>query len=183
MQSQGDPYLAPNTASRNRAARLLWGICYVMLFRVSPRPFHGWRSMLLRTFGARLGANCHFYPGARIWAPWNLECENVVAVADGATIYNPSPVRLGSHCVISQDAYLCGATHDYDNPAFPMISAPITIGDYAWICARATVCSGVSVGEGAVLGLGSVATRDLAAWSVYAGSPARLIKTRKKHER
>jgi putative colanic acid biosynthesis acetyltransferase WcaF len=178
-----DPYLLPNTASSNRIARALWGISYHLLFRFSPRPFHAWRRMLLRSFGARIGANSHIYPGARIWAPWNLECEDVVAVADDAVIYNPKTVRLGSHCVISQGAYLCGATHDYNDPAFPMTSAPITVGPYAWICARASVSAGVNVGEGAVLGLGSVATRDLAPWSVHAGVPARLIKSRNRNER
>jgi putative colanic acid biosynthesis acetyltransferase WcaF len=80
--------------------------------------------------------------------------------------------------IVSQQAYLCGATHDYRDPAFPMIWAPITIGRYAWICARATVQSGVTVGEGAVLGLGSVTARDLEPWTVYAGVPAQKIKAR-----
>jgi putative colanic acid biosynthesis acetyltransferase WcaF len=118
------------------------------------------------------------YAGARIWAPWNLICEDAVGIADGAVIYNPAPIRLGSHCVVSQDAYLCGATHDIDNPAFPMVSSPITVGAYAWICARAVVCAGVTVGEGAVLGLASVATRDLQPWTVYAGAPARRLRNR-----
>ncbi|MBY0468527.1 MAG: putative colanic acid biosynthesis acetyltransferase, partial [Burkholderiaceae bacterium] len=79
-----------------------------------------------------------------------------------------------------QDAYLCGATHDIDDPAFPMVSAPIVIGPYAWVCARAVVCPGVTVGEGAVLGLAGVATRDLEAWTVYGGVPARLLRARKQ---
>ena len=48
-----------------------------------------------------------------------------------AIIYNPSPITLKSHCTISQQAYLCSATHDYDDPAFPVISEPITVG---WLC-------------------------------------------------
>ena len=90
------------------------------------------------------------------------------------------PVTLGSHCVVSQDAYLCGATHDIDDPAFPMLSRPISVGRYAWVCARATVGPGVSVGEGAVLGLGGVATRSLEPWTVYAGVPARALRRRRR---
>jgi serine acetyltransferase len=57
------------------------------------------------------------------------------------------------------------------------------VGRYAWICARACVGPGVNVGEGAVLGLSSVATRDLEPWGVYAGSPAVKVKERKRvHE-
>ena len=133
---------------------------------------------MLRAFGATLGEHCHIYPDARIWAPWNLICEDAVGIADGAVVYNPAPIRLGSHSVVSQDAYLCGATHDLDDPAFPMISSPIVIGRYAWICARAVVCPGIVVGEGAVLGLGSIATRDLEPWTVHVGAPARPTRQR-----
>jgi putative colanic acid biosynthesis acetyltransferase WcaF len=176
-----DPYLAPASTLGNRAARALWGLAWLLLIRPSPRPLHGWRAFVLRCFGAQLGNNCHIYPCARIWAPWNLVCDEAAAVADGAEIYNPKPIHLGSHSIVSQHAYLCGATHDLDDPAFPMISAPIRVGAYAWICARATVQMGVSVGEGAVLGLGAIATKDLEPWTIYAGIPARRVKDRPRH--
>ncbi len=178
LPTRTDPFLLPNTRLANRFGRAFWHVVYTLLFRPSPRPLHAWRALLLRLFGARLGPNCRIYPRAKIWAPWNLECEDVVAIADDATIYNPAPVRLGSHCIVSENAYLCGATHDYTDPRFPVISAAITVGAYGWICARATVQMGVSVGEGAVLGLGAIATRDLDPWSVYAGIPAKKLKTR-----
>ena len=140
---------------------------------------HAWRSTLLRLFGATLGHNCHFYPGSKVWAPWNLLCEDLVAVADGAEIYNPAPVRFGSHAIISQDAYICGATHDFDDPGFPLLAYTMEIGANAWICARASVAPGVNVAAGAVLGLGSVATRHLEPWTIYAGVPAVKIKERR----
>jgi len=167
-----------NTSVRNRAGRLLWGFCSLLVFRYVPRPLHAWRAGVLRLFGARIGARVHIYGGARIWAPWNLVCDDDAAIADGAVIYNPALIHLQHHAIVSQDAYLCGATHEYENPSFPMISAPIYIGPYAWICARAIVSCGVTVGEGAILGLGSVATRDLEPWSIYGGVPARLLKKR-----
>lgn len=163
---------------RNRAGRAIWHLVWILLFRPTPRPLHAWRCFLLRCFGASIGKNSHIYPSARIWAPWNLICEDAVAIADGAEIYNPSPTILGSHSIVSQNAYLCGATHNYDDPAFPMIYAPIRIGAYAWIGAKATVLMGVDVGDGAVLGLGSIATSSLDPWTVYAGIPARRLKTR-----
>jgi len=176
-----DPYLAASFSIENRFARIVWAIAYTLLFRTSPRPLHAWRSFLLRLFGARIGVSCHIYPGARIWAPWNLVCGDVVAVADEAIIYNPARVVLGSHCTVSQQAYLCCATHDYDDASFRLIAAPIEVGAYAWVCARATVQGGVRIAEGAVLGLGAVATRDVEPWSVNAGVPARKIKERKRH--
>jgi putative colanic acid biosynthesis acetyltransferase WcaF len=174
-----DPYLRPVFSFRNRLARFSWGIVYACFFRLSPRPFHAWRRMLLRGFGAKLARHTHIYAGARIWAPWNLVCDEYACIADGAIIYNPELVHMGFHSIVSQQAYVCGATHDYNDPTFPLIAAPISLGAYSWVCARATVQAGVTLGEGAILALGAVATRDLESWTVYGGVPARRIKARR----
>jgi putative colanic acid biosynthesis acetyltransferase WcaF len=89
---------------------------------------------------------------------------------------------MGSHAIVSQQAYICGATHDYNDPAFPLISFSMSLGAYSWVCARASVSPGVNLGDGAVLGLGSVATRDLEPWTVYAGVPAQAVKRRAGRE-
>lgn len=177
--SDPDPYQRAAFPLRNRLARLLWNVVAALLFRPSPRPLFGWRRLLLRAFGARIGRGCHIYPKAEIWAPWNLDCADAATIADGAVIYNPSRIELGSHAIVSQQAYLCGATHDIDDPAFALRSAPISLGAYAWVAARATVLPGVRLDDYAVLGLGSVATRDLERAGVYVGVPARRVKTRR----
>jgi putative colanic acid biosynthesis acetyltransferase WcaF len=177
-----DPYLQPQTSLGSRLGRAAWSIVYLLLFRPSPRPMHAWRAFLLRCFGAKLGANCHICPGCRIWAPWNLRCADQATIADGAEVYNAAVVYLGSHAIISQQAYVCAASHDIDDPAFPMKVASIRIGNYAWICARAAVLPGVTVRDGAVLALGAVATHELEAWTVYAGNPARSIRPRARRQ-
>jgi putative colanic acid biosynthesis acetyltransferase WcaF len=176
-----NPYLRAQRSLRERAARALWGLVYWLLFRFSPRPLHAWRAVVLRCFGAKLGRNCHIYPRSEIWAPWNLRCDDGAAVADGAVIYNAAEVHLGVHAIVSQQAFLCTATHDIDDPDFPMTTAPIVVSRYAWVCARASVMPGVTVAEGAVLGLAAVASKDLDAWQVYAGNPARRVRERQRH--
>ncbi len=118
----------------------------------------------------RSEATVHFYPASRVWAPWNLVCADHVAAADGVEIYNPSPIQIDTHVILSQDCYVCGATHDYNHPDFPLIAYRMRIERYAWICARAVVAPGVHVAEGAVLGIAAVATRDLQQWTVYSGN-------------
>ena len=54
--------------------------------------------------------------------------------------------------------------------------APVVVGDKAWIGARAILLKGVRVGEGAVVGAGSVVTRDVPPWTLVAGNPAREIR-------
>jgi len=175
-----DPTLRPSFSLRNRAMRALWSAAYALLFRLSPRPCHAWRAGLLRLFGARLGDKCHIYPKARIWAPWNLVCEDRVSIADDAEVYNPSPCVMESHAIVSQNAYLCGATHLYNDPAFPLVSFPMRLGAYSWICARAIVSPGVNVATGAILAIASVATKDLEPFGIYAGMPARKVKERER---
>lgn len=179
-QQIADPYLRPAFSLGNRIKRLVWNVTWLFFYRTSPRPFHAWRSMLLRLFGATMGPNCHFYPGSRVWAPWNLICADQVTAGDGVEIYNAAPMRFASHVIMSQGAYICGATHDYDDPAFPLLAYEMSFGAYAWICARSSVGPGVHMGEGAVLGLAAVATRNLDAWSIYAGNPAVFIKERRR---
>lgn len=176
-----DAYTRPAFSRSNRMRRVLWNATWLVLYRFSPRPLHGWRAMLLRIFGAKLGSDCHFYPKSKVWAPWNLICEDHVAAADGVEIYNPSPMQFASHVILSQDCYLCGATHEYNDAEFPLVSFWMTFGEYAWICARASVAPGVNVGAGAVLGLGSVAIKDLAPWTVYGGNPAVAVRERTRH--
>jgi putative colanic acid biosynthesis acetyltransferase WcaF len=173
-----DPYTAPQYSFGNRVQRQLWSVAWILLYRPSPRIAHGWRAWLLRCFGAKLGSHCRFYPASRVWAPWNLSCEDTVMVADGAELYNPAPMVLASHAIVSQGAYLCGATHDYNDPKFPVVSFPMRVGRYAWVAARACVSPGVNLGDGAILGLASLATKDLEPWSIYAGVPARKVKER-----
>lgn len=174
----GVRFSLPNLSLANKLGRMAWSIVCTLLFRPSPRPMHAWRAFLLRCFGARLGPKCHIYAGARIWAPWNLECAEGAAIADEAVIYNAAPVSLGEYAIVSQQAYLCTATHDFEDPEFPMIVAPISLGRRAWVCARACVLPGVSLGDGAVLGLAAVATKNLEPWQIHAGNPAKLLKRR-----
>lgn len=166
---------------RNRLARQIWNLVWLLLVRPSPRPCHAWRRFVLRCFGAHVEAAVHIYPAARIWAPWNLVARRAAAVADQAEVYNPSLIELGEYSVISQHAYLCGASHDYTSWEFPLVSAPIVVGAHAWVAARVIVQMGVTIGEGCVVGAGSVVTRDLPAWTVCAGVPCRPLRAYAKH--
>lgn len=183
MPTKEDPYLSPTYSIRNRTQRAVWQLVYHILFRPSPRPFHCWRRLLLRLFGAKIGPKCAIHSSARIWAPWNLHCEDAVAIGHDVEIYNPTLVTIGSHAILSQGTYICGASHDPHLADFPTISKPIFIGSYSWLCAKSTVMPGINVGDGAVLALGSIATKSLDAWQIYAGAPARRVCERRRADR
>lgn len=155
----------------------------MLLYRTSPTPLHGWRRMLLRLFGARIEAHAHPYPRARIWAPWNLHMGAHSCLADDVDCYCVAPIKLGSHATVSQYSYLCSASHDYRDPAMPLVTAPIIIADEAWVAADVFVGPGVHIGEGAVVGARSTVIGDIPAWTFAAGTPAQPRGTRPQFKR
>ena len=154
--------------------RVLWTLASP-LFRLSPRPFWGWRRMMLRAFGAQIGAQVHVYPTVRITMPWNLWIEDAAAVGDRAILYALGPITIGARATVSQNAHLCAGTHDHGRADRALIKAPIVIGDDAWICADAFVGPGVKIGAGAVLGARAVAMRDLRTGATGVGNPMREV--------
>lgn len=162
-------------------SRLFWGFGK-MLFRFSPRPFFGWRRMLLRCFGAKVGYHVNIYNSAIIYYPWNLVIGDWSAVGEDALIYNLGLVTVGEKVTISHRAHLCAGTHDYTRPDLPLLKPPIVIENQVWICADAFVGPGVTVGEGAVVGARAVVTKDVEPWTVVAGNPARFLKKRELME-
>lgn len=161
------------------AGRVLWAICHP-LFAWSPRPLWGWRRMLLRLFGARIGREVHVYPSVRIAIPWNLDIGDHSAVGDRAILYSLGPIALGSQVTVSQGAHLCAGTHDHNDPAMPLLKPPIVIGSDAWICADAFVGPGVHIGSGAILGARSVVVKDVPPGAIMVGNPARLSRFRRQ---
>ena len=117
-------------------------------------------------------------PSVRIWAPWQLTVGEEGTVSHYVDCYCVAPVSIGAHATVSQYSFLCTATHDVEDPNMRLVTAPITVGDSAWVCADVFVAPGVKVGEGAVVGARAVVTGDVAAWTVVAGNPARVIGTR-----
>ena len=164
---------------RNKLVRMIWIAFSVVFFRPFAGPmFRYYRSFILRLWGAKVGRRCAIAAGAKIWAPWNLTLGDYVAVANGAELYSVAPIVVGNHITISQDAYICAASHDISSKLKPLVYHPITIVDFSWICARAIVLPGVTIGEGAVVAAGAVVTKDVEPWTVVGGNPAKVIKMR-----
>ncbi|QKZ15875.1 putative colanic acid biosynthesis acetyltransferase [Spirosoma sp. KUDC1026] len=173
-----DTVSGPSFSIRNRLGRAAWNVVFILLFRISPKPMHAWRSFLLRCFGAKVGNNVHVYPKVRIWAPWNLVLEDQCGIGNEAVLYSQDLIRIGRRAVISQGAHLCAGTHDYNQPGLPLITKPIIVGDFAWVATEAFVHPGVVIGDGCVVGARSVVTKDMPAWMVCAGHPCNPIKER-----
>jgi putative colanic acid biosynthesis acetyltransferase WcaF len=172
---------AQKYSRRVQAARVCWGFGR-LIFRLIPRPMYGLRNVLLRLFGARVGRAVQISNTAVVYFPWELSIGDESAVGDYAYLYNLARLEIGERVTISHRAHLCGGTHDYRDPALPLVKARIEIGDDAWICADAFVGPQTSIGAGAVVGARAVVTKDVEPWAVVAGNPAQVIRTRQLNE-
>jgi putative colanic acid biosynthesis acetyltransferase WcaF len=157
--------------------RVLWGAGRWLL-RLSPRPFFAWRRLVLRSFGARIGAQVHIYPSAHIYMPWNIEIGDWAAIGDDALIYNLGKVRIGAHVTISYRAHLCAGTHDFTAPDLPLLKPPIDIKAGVWIGTEAFIGPGVTLGERAIVGARAVVVKNVSAGEIVAGNPARVVGMR-----
>lgn len=88
------------------------------------------------------------------------------------------PLHIGSDVSIGPEASILTLGHDPRSPLFADLGGPVVIGDRVWIGYRAIVLPGVSIGDGAVVGAGSVVTRDVQPFQIVAGNPARVIGVR-----
>lgn len=163
---------------RGPLVRALWIVVEALVLR---NPLSVWskgKVWVLRLFGARIGVGTVIKPSVSIKHPWFLEVGDHVWLGEHLWIDNLAPVRIGSHACLSQGAMLLTGNHDYKKVRFDFQSKPIVIEDGAWVGAMCTVCPGVTVRRGAVLAVGSVATKDLEPFGVYQGNPAVKVRER-----
>ncbi len=91
------------------------------------------------------------------------------------------PVTLGNYVMLAQNIVISGLNHGYEDVTLPpriqkVITKQIIINDDVWIGANCVVTAGVTIGKHAVIGAGSVVTRDIPEFCVAVGNPAKVIK-------
>jgi maltose O-acetyltransferase len=124
-------------------------------------------------------------PGATIRSPFHCDYGRHIRVGAGSfinyatIILDCAPVTIGADVQIGPGVQLLTATHPLDAATrrSRLESAnPITVADGAWLGGGAIVCPGVTIGAEAVVGAGSVVTRDLPPWVLAVGNPCRVVR-------
>jgi acetyltransferase-like isoleucine patch superfamily enzyme len=105
-----------------------------------------------------------------------IEIGERTALGDRTEIHCGRNVRIGNHVAISWDCVIMESDYHAAGGS-DVIPRPIVIEDEAWIGCRVIILKGVTVGRGAIIGAGSVVTKDVPPYTLVAGNPAKVIKT------
>ncbi|WP_148288196.1 WcaF family extracellular polysaccharide biosynthesis acetyltransferase [Prochlorothrix hollandica] len=171
-----DPGTCPR--GRSRLTVLGWWFVQAIAFPLSHHSAHGFRCALLRLFGSTIGQGVHIRPTARFTYPWKVTIDDHAWVGDDVVFYSIDAIWIGQHSVISQQTYLCTASHDIQDPRFGLVTGAIAIGNGAWVASRCFVGPGVRIGANTVVGVNSTVLQDLPPGQVCFGTPCRVRSPR-----
>ncbi|MCP9765073.1 WcaF family extracellular polysaccharide biosynthesis acetyltransferase [Lacihabitans soyangensis] len=135
--------------------------------------------LILRLFGAKVGHNVTIKPSVNIKYPWFLTIKDNVWIGEKVWIDNFVDVLIEPNVCISQGALLLTGNHNYSKETFDLMPGKIVLERGSWVGAKTVVCPGITLKTHSVLAVGSVATKDLNAFSVYQGNPAVWVRDRK----
>ena len=144
------------------------------------------RSVVFKLCLGHCGRSVMIDYGVYIRYPWLVEIGDHVVINRSCSFYpsflKKKKIIIKDHVTIAYNVSFIGGSQDYHFKDLPDIGGDIVIQEYVWIGCNVTVLPGVTIGEGAVIGAGSVVTRDVSPYTVVAGNPARVIKTRVLHK-
>lgn len=166
--------LAHWVATAQRLRGLQMGVGCV----VSPLATMAERDLITLGDRVRIGRNVELNPQGG-----GIAIGSDCALNNSVVIYGAGTVRIGDSCRIGHGSMLISSNHTFEDLETPIRLQPLTsvgvrLEEDVWLGAKCIVLDGVTVGRGAVVGAGSVVTRDLSPFSVSAGNPARLIRLR-----
>lgn len=142
-------------------------------------PSRSLRNSYLRIYLLALGAKTNVQMGCRFLNGRKVSLGDRNAINFGCLFDGRKyEIRIGNDVSIGPEATILTLGHDPQSVSFEDRGGDVTIGDRVWIGYRALVMPGVTIGEGAVVAAGAVVTKDVEAFAIVAGVPARPIGTR-----
>jgi acetyltransferase-like isoleucine patch superfamily enzyme len=126
----------------------------------------------------QIGLHSSIHRHCRLYAPWRITIGDHCVINYGVLLDGRQGLKIGNNVSISEGTVFLTLGHDVDAPDFALKGGPVTIEDRVFIGSYARVLPGVSIGEGSVIGVGSVVAKDVKPFTVVAGVPARFVRDR-----
>jgi acetyltransferase-like isoleucine patch superfamily enzyme len=134
-----------------------------------------------KVFRVKLAADAVIYRRCEIWAPSQVAVGARSAVGQDCFLDGRMGIHIGKDVAISSGVMIWTLEHDPQDAMFTCRGGPVKIGDKVWIGARAILLPGITVGQGAVIGAGSLVANDVEPYSIVGGLPARKIGERTRN--
>lgn len=119
----------------------------------------------------------------RCFPPFYTDCGKNIKIGKNVFInaccrfQDQGGIEIGDGCLIGHNTTIATLNHDFNpDKRANLHPSPVKIGKNVWIGSDSTILPGVEIGDGAIIGAGSVVTKSVAANSIAVGSPARVIK-------
>ena len=160
--------------------RLSWG--YILPAIIRHIPTQTIRKMSYRMMGATIGRRVMMFSTVDIRKPSGLCIEDCCSIGPRVLLDARSGLVIRSHVTIAYDTIIWTLHHEMNSKDFHGKGAPTCIDEYAWICSRAIILPGVTVGRGAVVASGAVVTKDVEPYAIVGGVPARKIGERSERD-
>jgi len=172
---------APAVAVATPADKLKGSFIYMICSMIGYLPFHTLRIFCLRLLKANIGRRTGIYRRFEIRRPRRLTIGSSSVIGHRALLDARCGLVIGNNVNISNEVMIWTLHHDYNDSGFAQTGGPVKIGNYAWICSRAIILPGVTIGAGAVVAAGAVVTKDVAPYTVVGGVPAKAIANRNRN--
>ncbi len=145
--------------------------------------FNMLKSFYLKLCKNKIGNNVIYYPGVFIMPPRNITIGDNVDLAKDVLITTSGGVDIGERALIGYSTKILTSNHNIPSGKQKIFSAghthkKVTIEKDVWIGANCIILPGVTIGEGSIIAAGSVITKDVDPFSIYAGVPAKKIRER-----
>ncbi|MGO3920720.1 acyltransferase [Acinetobacter venetianus] len=113
----------------------------------------------------------------------NLVIGRNVYIGPDSYIHAGGGVIIGNGTIIGPKVKIWSVNHDYNTfEILPytrkVINSPVQIGKGCWIGLDVRICPNVTIGDGVVIAMGSVVTKDIPSFSIVGGNPAKVLKSR-----
>lgn len=141
-------------------------------------PLHALRKITCFFFMKEYSFTSSIRRNVDIRSPYRISIGKYCNINKSCVLDGRGGVTIGNCVDIAQEVNIWTEQHDYNDPNFISMEAPVVIEDYVWIASRATILPGITIGRGAVVACGAVVTKDVAPLSIVAGVPAKQIGKR-----
>ncbi len=162
----------------SRLINILLEFQVFLLHLVGHIPSHHLRRAYYRLAGLTIGKGSTIHMGLTLYNPQNISIGDDTVIGENAVLDGRERLVVGNHVAMASQVMIYNSQHEINDEFFTPSNAPVIIEDYVFIGPRVVIQPGVKIGKGAIVAAGAVVVKDIPAFAIVGGVPARIIGER-----